>query len=195
MPFTTVTVTGTIKDASSNPINNTYVRFYLTNTLISTDNGIVASQSPVSIATNVNGFFSVPLIATDDATTSPKGQVYRCEIQTPSAGTVYQVGSFPPFFFPLTAASAPTIDISNLIYGQTTPGAILTSIIHAKGDIITGTASNSPARLGVGTNNRALVTDSTQTVGLKWGYAVNYGDTPPSSNVQVGDLWFDTNGQ
>jgi hypothetical protein len=195
MPFTTVIVTGIIKDASGNPMYDTNVRFSLTNTLVSMDNGVMATQSPISITTDINGLFSANLMATDDATTQPKGQVYRCEIQAPTTGTIYQVGSFPTFFFPLTAASAPTIDISNLIYGQTTPGAILTSIIHAKGDIITGTASNSPARLGAGTNNRALVTDSTQTVGLKWGYAVNYGNTPPSLNVQVGDLWFDTNGQ
>jgi len=195
MAFTTVTVTGTIKDAQGNPSSGIYVKFNLSTNLVSMDDGIIASNAPVTTQTGIDGHFSIDLKATDDATTQPKGQVYKCEVQTPATSTMYQVGTFPAVYFALSAANAPTVDISNLLYNQTTPNAILTTIIHAKGDIITGTGGNAPARLGAGTNNRALVTDSTQTVGLKWGYAVNYGNTPPSSNVQVGDLWFDTNGQ
>jgi hypothetical protein len=195
MPFTTVTVTGTIKDPQGNPSVGTTVKFNLTSSLTSMDDGIVASASPVEAQTDALGTFSIDLYATDDATTQPKGQVYRCEVQTPNTSTMYQVGTFPATYFALSASAAPTIDITNLLYNQTTPNAILTTIIQAKGDLIAGAGSNAPAHLAAGTNGRALVTDSTQTVGLKWGYAINYGNTPPTSNVQVGDLWFDTSGQ
>jgi len=48
------------------------------------------------------------------------------------------------------------------------PNAIQNSIVDAKGDIITATADNTPARLAVGTNNQILVADSTASTGLKW---------------------------
>ena len=42
------------------------------------------------------------------------------------------------------------------------------SIVDAKGDIVTATASDTPARLAVGTNNQTLIADSTQATGLKY---------------------------
>jgi hypothetical protein len=51
------------------------------------------------------------------------------------------------------------------------PNAIQNSIVDAKGDIITATADNTPARLAVGTNGQTLVADSTASTGLKWATA------------------------
>lgn len=42
------------------------------------------------------------------------------------------------------------------------------SLVDAKGDVITATADNTPARLGVGTNGQVLTADSTTATGLKW---------------------------
>jgi hypothetical protein len=42
------------------------------------------------------------------------------------------------------------------------------SIVDAKGDIITATASDTPARLAVGTNNQTLVAASGEATGLKY---------------------------
>ena len=44
-------------------------------------------------------------------------------------------------------------------------------ILDAKGDLITATAADTPARLAVGTNGQTLVADSTAATGLKWATA------------------------
>jgi hypothetical protein len=55
------------------------------------------------------------------------------------------------------------------------PNAIQNSIVDAKGDIITATADNTPARLAVGTNGQYLQADSTAATGLKWATAASGG--------------------
>jgi hypothetical protein len=46
--------------------------------------------------------------------------------------------------------------------------AVNPTIIDAKGDIITATAADTPARLAVGNNGETLVADSSATTGLRW---------------------------
>ena len=62
---------------------------------------------------------------------------------------------------------------SDLIYFrdgvETADGAIPKSVVTTKGDLVTATASATPARLGVGTNGQILIADSTTATGLKWG--------------------------
>lgn len=48
------------------------------------------------------------------------------------------------------------------------PNAIQNTIVDAKGDLITATASDVPARLAVGNNGETLVADSSATTGLRW---------------------------
>ena len=48
---------------------------------------------------------------------------------------------------------------------------ISNSLVDAKGDVITATADNVPARLGVGTNGFVLTADSATSTGLKWALA------------------------
>jgi len=46
--------------------------------------------------------------------------------------------------------------------------AIQNAIVDAKGDLITATAADTPARLAVGSNGESLVADSAASTGLRW---------------------------
>lgn len=50
------------------------------------------------------------------------------------------------------------------------------TILDAKGDLISATAADTPARLAVGTNGQVLTADSTTSTGLKWA-------TPSASKI------------
>ena len=58
-------------------------------------------------------------------------------------------------------------------------GGIQPTLLDAKGDLISATANDTPARLAVGTNGQVLTADSTAGTGLKWA-------TPASGSTFVG---------
>jgi hypothetical protein len=72
------------------------------------------------------------------------------------------------------------------------------SIIAAKGDILTGTANDTPAVLSVGTNGHTLVADSAEATGLKWAAAasglvfLNKTDFTASSAVNINNVFSTT---
>lgn len=51
---------------------------------------------------------------------------------------------------------------------QDDSNAIQNAIVDAKGDLISATAADTPARLAVGSNGQVLTADSTTSTGLKW---------------------------
>jgi hypothetical protein len=61
-------------------------------------------------------------------------------------------------------ANADVTDATNVAAA----GAIMTSLVDAKGDIVAATANNSISRLPIGTDGHVLTADSAAATGLKW---------------------------
>jgi hypothetical protein len=73
------------------------------------------------------------------------------------------------------------------------------TILDAKGDLISATAADTPARLAVGTNGQVLTADSTTSTGLKWATAASgaliltgSSDFTTSSSVVVSNCFSST---
>jgi hypothetical protein len=66
-----------------------------------------------------------------------------------------------------------------------TADSIAKAIIDAKGDLIVGTADNTPARLAVGTNDHVLTADSATATGLKWAAVPAPAYAPRVTNEQT----------
>jgi hypothetical protein len=62
-------------------------------------------------------------------------------------------------------------------------GGIQPTIVDAKGDLITATAADTPARLAVGADNTILTADSTQATGIKWAAAASASPASASATV------------
>lgn len=99
------------------------------------------------------------------------------------------------------AAGAGTGDPTDLTASQvrtlldvpTNAEAILDTLVDAKGDLLTATAADTPARLAVGSNYYILGADSAQSTGLKWVSAALY-DPPATSPNAADDEFDDTTG-
>jgi hypothetical protein len=61
---------------------------------------------------------------------------------------------------------------------------IANSLVDAKGDLITATADNTPARLAVGSDGNVLTADSTQATGIRWAAP----SASPTSSNEISNL-------
>jgi hypothetical protein len=55
---------------------------------------------------------------------------------------------------------------------------VLKALVDAKGDLVTATADNTPARLTVGANDTVLTADSSTSTGLAWKAPASGGLNP-----------------
>lgn len=85
------------------------------------------------------------------------GQAVDTSMADLKGGTIGQVLS-----------KATNADMDFTWVAQDDSNAIQNAIVDAKGDLITATAADTPARLAVGTNGQTLVADSSTATGLKW---------------------------
>jgi len=91
----------------------------------------------------------------------------------------------------LAKASGTDLDFSWV--AQDDSNAIQNAIVDAKGDLISATAADTPARLAVGTNGQILTADSTTSTGLKWatpasGSGFTFISRSTFSNVATADI-------
>jgi hypothetical protein len=68
-------------------------------------------------------------------------------------------------------SKATNADMDFTWVAQDDSNAIQNAIVDAKGDLITATANDTPARLAVGTNGQVLKANSATATGLEWGAA------------------------
>lgn len=94
---------------------------------------------------------------------------------TPSALGVASAGS---------SSSASKGDHVHAMPSASDVGAIAATLVDAKGDVLTATADNTPARLAVGSNDTLLVADSTAATGLKWA-ALTAAQIPTVTSTKV----------
>lgn len=77
---------------------------------------------------------------------------------------------------------------------EVTGDFILSSVLTAKGDILTATGGSTPAALSVGPDGKVLQANSATATGLEWvdpASTLIVSDTMPTL-VNSGDIWFDT---
>lgn len=89
-------------------------------------------------------------------------------------------------------SKASNTDMDFTWVAQDDSNAIQNAIIDAKGDLIVGTAADTPARLAVGTNGQVLTVDSTTASGLKWATASGGGKILQVVNVMKTDSFTTT---
>lgn len=89
----------------------------------------------------------------------------------------------------ITAATP--AELRTLLDVPTNAEAILDALVDAKGDLLTATAADTPARLAVGTNGHVLTADSAQSTGIKWAAAAGGGVAYPRK-YKTG-LYYQTN--
>jgi hypothetical protein len=89
----------------------------------------------------------------------------------------------------LSKASGTDLDFTWV--AQDDSNAIQNAIVDAKGDLISATAADTPARLAVGTNGQVLTADSTTATGLKWATASGGGVTLIQETVASGNTAID----
>ena len=154
-------------------------RRYYSSTAVATTLSASANNSTTSITvTALSGFpVSTPWTAIIDPDTASEEVVEVTNVSgttltvtrgvdgttavSHSAGAVFRHGVSGRDF---DEANSHVNDTTNDVHSQ----YVTKALVDAKGDLVTATADNTPARLAVGTNGQIVEADSGETTGLKW---------------------------
>lgn len=153
MPLNKVLLTGTYLDGSGSPLTGTAI-FTPSAPLTDATDSEVVLQSPVAVAVNSSGQFSVQLYATDNANLVPSGWVWNITENIAGLGP-----SAWSFFLPYAGGS--TQDISSLT--PAVPVAEATAYLPESGGTMSGTlalAASPPIALPSGSSGYVLASDS-----------------------------------
>jgi hypothetical protein len=123
-----------------------------------TMNGTLAQ----AVLSNVIG--GTPVLNANFATQTTNATTF-----TPAVGGLITVTN--TFRKTVTVTEARTnAGVNQIVVGDDTrvTGAVQSTLVDAKGDLLVGTAADTVARLPVGTNNFVLTADSATTEGVKW---------------------------
>lgn len=129
------------------------------------------TKGDILVAVNTTTLIKLPVGSNGQVLTADSAQTAGILWQAPAtSGTVTSVnasgGTTGMSFSGGPVTSAGTLTMS----GTLIPGNGGTGITsYTKGDILVAVNSTTLVKLGVGTNGQALVADSTQTAGVKWG--------------------------
>ena len=135
------------------------------------NNFSVASVPTTSLTGTVsNAQLANSAITINGTSTSLGGTYTNASASTSTAGIV-QLTDSTSSTSTSTAATPNSVKTAYDLANAAVPKSTATT----KGDIFTATASSTPTRLGVGTDNYLLVSDSTQTTGLKWTDTITAG--------------------
>ena len=112
--------------------------------------GMKWAAVPAAAVTSVNTATGAVVLDSDDIDDSGKTHQFATAAQLSKIDGV--------------EASADVTDATNVAAA----GAVMGTLIDAKGDLIVGSAADAAARLAVGTNDHVLTADSSATNGVKW---------------------------
>ncbi len=139
---------------------------------VGTDDGTYVSPSHVHEHASITT--GGPYHMAEDLTFAPTGTIAATDVQTGMAEI---------------ATDYAAADSTHAAAADPHTGYVLESLIDAKGDILTATADNTPARLAVGTNTHVLTADSAQATGVKWAVAPGASGGIPETLLDAkGDL-------
>jgi hypothetical protein len=154
-----------------------------------TMNGTLAQ----AVLSNVIG--GTPVLNANFATQTANATTF-----TPAVGGLITVTN--PYRKTVTVTEARTnAGVNQIVVGDDTrvTGAVQSTLVDAKGDLLVGTAADTVTRLPVGTNNFVLTADSATTEGVKWAAASGGGAgyefrDPTETLVWLPDMSFVSSG-
>jgi hypothetical protein len=169
IPSTWTQLGATVATTAGNMVDATFQMKFGERNSGQTMNGTLAQ----AVLSNVIG--GTPVLNANFATQTANATTF-----TPAVGGLITVTN--TFRKTVTITEARTnAGVNQIVVGDDTrvTGAVQSTLVDAKGDLLVGTAADTVARLPVGTNNYVLTADSTTTEGVKWAASGGVTDIVP----------------